>query len=71
MPERVLGKDYVVLKNPGAVYNGATVRGDKYVHIGRLFSDGTTLCKRSMENFFLTTKDVEVDCPDCILKVTS
>ncbi len=71
MPERVLGKDYVVLKNPGSTYNGATVKDNSYIHIGALFNDGLTLCRRSMENFFLTTGDVEVDCPDCISRVTS
>ncbi len=71
MPERVLGRDYVVLKKPGLVYNGATSRADSYIHIGQSLGGGSLACGGQMEDFFLTSREVEVDCPACILKVTS
>ena len=71
MKERVLGKDYVVLQKPGLVYNGATADGDNFIHIGQSLSGGSLLCGGSLREFFLSNLAVDVDCPECIKKVTT
>jgi len=67
MSERVLGKDYVVLKGKGQreMYNGATCKDDNFVHLG-LGLEGSTACGKLIDKFFLTYDDVEIDCPGCI-----
>lgn len=69
-PERVLGRDYVTMKNPGLVYNGATVKGSSHIHIGMSLTR-STLCGEAIENFFLTHRDVDVDCPECVRKAVA
>ena len=69
MTKGILGKDYVVLKNPGLVYNGATAYGDSFMHIGMSLSGGSLLCKGSLKEFLLTNSNVEIDCPKCIKKI--
>ena len=68
--KRVLGEDYVVIKGKGKrdIYNGATVEGDTFTHLGISLS-GLTACRRSIKEFFATYSDVEVDCPACIRSV--
>lgn len=71
MAERLLGKDYVVLKNPGLVYNGATSHSDNFTHIGMSLSGGSLLCGGVLKEFSLSYRDVDVDCPKCIKKSLS
>lgn len=68
MAERILGTDYVVLKKPGLVYNGATSNNDDFMHIGMSLSGGSLLCKGSIKEFLLSNRDVDIDCPKCIKK---
>ena len=71
MSERVLGKDYVVLTKPGLIYNGATASGDNFIHIGQSTSGGSLLCGGLLKEFFLSNRSVDVNCPECIKKVTA
>lgn len=63
---RVLGVDYVVLKGRDnrEYINGATVRGDNFVHLARLGE--VTECGATYDLFMSTYADVEIDCPACI-----
>lgn len=64
---RVLGEDYVILKGKGERdrYNGATAKGDNYVHLGLLL-EGRTACNKAIDKAFMTYSDVEINCPECI-----
>lgn len=68
MAKGILGKDYVVLKNPGLVYNGATAHNDSFTHIGMSLNGSSMLCGGTLKEFFLSNRDVDVDCPECIKK---
>ena len=58
--ERVLGVDYVTL-------GGATVKDDKFMHLGVLGRG--TICGRSIESFLVTYADVDVTCSRCVKKL--
>jgi hypothetical protein len=64
----VLGVDYVMLKGSGGRdrYNGATVKGDTFMHLGIVGAETATACKKGIENFLLTHADVKITCPSCI-----
>lgn len=66
----VLGKDYITLIGRGERdrYNGATVRGDDYVHLGLLL-EGRTACDKAIDKAFITYSDVKINCPECIKDV--
>lgn len=68
--ERVLGKDYVVLKGRGGreYQNGAMVKNDDKVHLS-VDIGKTTICGKIPETFLLTYADVEINCPDCIAEI--
>jgi len=72
MDTRVLGKDYVVLKGKGQrdIYNGATVKDDIHMHLGLLL-EGETACGKSIDQALMTYSAVEIDCLECIAKLTS
>ena len=58
---------YPILKGRGGRdhINGATCDGDKYMHLGELFSRQTA-CNKPFKDFLITCSDVEITCPDCI-----
>lgn len=70
MSEKILGKDYVILKGRGErdIYNGATVKGDKFMHLGFIL-EKKTACGEFYESFLATYSDVEIDCPKCIAEI--
>lgn len=66
--ERVLGKDYIILKGRGErdIYNGATIEGDtKFMHFGYGLKRETA-CGRLIKEFLLAYSDIEINCPKCI-----
>ncbi len=68
MAERLLGKDYIVLKNPGLVYNGATSYNDDFIHIGMSLGGGSLMCADTLKEFFLSNRNIDITCPNCIEK---
>lgn len=75
MPDRgVLGIDYITIGGRGQrdQFNGALVLGDESMHLGIIkpLEGSETACHQPINQFLLTTGDVDITCPKCITILT-
>ncbi len=49
-------------------FNGASVEGDSFIHLG-ILTTRSTACGKLFKDFMLTSSDVTIDCVDCVAEV--